>query len=101
MLHFGIFDIRTDVFVLLIFILAVLVQLLLCFKVKKKIVRLMPMCLSLIATIIFAVLAVIFDGWDRVGWFFLAGVTAFLLCAVVIAWGIWYILRKSLNKRKN
>ena len=98
MLHFGLFDIRTDVFVLLLFIIVVLFQTFLCFKAKKKTFRLMPIYLTLILTIAFITLGFIFDGWDGFGFFFLAICSTVLLAGSGIGWGVWAIVKK---KNKN
>ena len=95
MLHFGAFDIRTDVFVLLLSVLWVLLQALLCLKVKKKHVRLMPVYLTLALTVVFVALGIIFDGWDGFGFFFLAICSAILLADSGIGWGIYAIVRKK------
>ena len=71
MLHFGSLDIRTDVFVLLLCVIVMLLQIFICFKVKRKIVRLMPMWLTLILTVVFVILGFILGGWDGFGFFFL------------------------------
>lgn len=95
MLHFGFFDIRTDIFVLLLSILLVLLQAFLCFKVKKKTIRLIPVYLTLVLTIVFTTLGFIFDGWDGFGFFFLAICSAVLLLGSGIGFGIWAIVRKT------
>ena len=94
MLHFGLFEIRTDVFVLLLAIIFVLFQMFLCFKIKKNIIRLMPIYFSLGLFILFTVLSLIFDGWDSFGFFFLAICSAMLLVGSGIGWGIWAIVKK-------
>ena len=94
MLHFGLFDIRTDLFVLLVFVIVVLLQIFLCFKAKKNSVRLMPMYLPLISTIVFVTLGFIVDGWDGFGFFFLAICSAVLLVGSGIGWGFWAIIKK-------
>ena len=93
MLHFGLFDIRTDLFVSFIFIIVVLFQTFLCFKAKKKIVSLLPVYLTLVLTIIFFTLGLIFNGWDGFGFFFLAICSAVLLAGSGIGWGIWRITK--------
>ncbi len=94
MLHFGFFDIRTDVFVLFLFIIVMLLQIFLCFKVKKNIIRLMPIYLSLGLIILFSSLGFIFDGWDSFGFFFLAICSALLLVGIGIGWGAWAIIKR-------
>lgn len=95
MLHFGLFDIRTDVFVLLLSVILMLLQVLLCFKFKNRIIRLIPVCLTLMLTVIFVALGFIFDGWDALGFIFLAICSAVLLLCSGIGWGIWAIVRKK------
>ena len=95
MLHFGFLDIRTDIFVLLLSIILVLLQMFLCFKVKKKTIRLIPVYLTLVLTIVFTTLGFIFDGWDGFGFFFLAICSAVLFLCSGIGWGIWAIVRKK------
>ena len=95
MLHFGFLDIRTDIFVLLLSIILVLLQMFLCFKVKKKTIRLIPVYLTLVLTIVFTTLGFIFDGWDGFGFFFLAICSAVLLVCSGIGWGIWAIVKKA------
>ena len=95
MLHFGSFDIRTDVFVLLLCVIVMLLQIFICFKVKRKIVRLMPVYVTLILTVVFVILGFILGGWDGFGFFFLALCTAILLADIGIGWGIWTIVRKK------
>lgn len=45
MLHFGLFDIRTDIIVLFLSVVVVLIQIFLCSKAKKNVIRLMPIYL--------------------------------------------------------
>ena len=94
MLHLGLFDIRTDIFVLLLSVVVVLFQIFLCFKAKKKNVRLMPVYLSLVLTVVFVILGFIFDGWDSFGFFFLAVCSAVLLADSGIGWAVWSIIKK-------
>lgn len=95
MLHFGFIDIRTDIFVFVLVFILVLFQLLLCFKAKKNIIRLIPVCLFSGLAVLFIVLGFIFSDWDSFGFFFLAGCTLVLLLACGIGWGIWVVIRKN------
>lgn len=94
MLHFGLFEIKTDVFVLLLAIIFVLFQMFLCLNVKRTIIRLMPVYLSLGLFIIFTILSLIFDGWDSFGFFFLAICSSMLLVGSGIGWGVWVMVKK-------
>ena len=101
MLHFGFFDIRTDVFTLIVAVVFVLVQVFLCFKAKNIIVRLIPDFLSLAAIIVFAVLAFVFEGWDRLGYLLLAIFAAILLAVCGLSCGIWAITKLIRKKKEN
>ena len=79
----------------LIFSAAVLlpIQLLLCFKVKKKVIRLFPIVALFKLMFIFVLMAVSIDGWDGLGYIFLAIFTGLMLIACGMGWGIWMIFR--------
>ncbi|MBQ3154977.1 MAG: hypothetical protein IJB88_07060 [Clostridia bacterium] len=85
--------------VVLIFSVVVLltVQLLLCFKVKSKIIRLLPAVLLSIPTLLFAVMAVRATGWDRVGHILFAVFGGFMMLMCGIGWGIWALAKKYGN----
>ena len=67
------------------------VQLLLCFKVKSKLIRLVPVILLSIPTLIFIGMDVAVPGWDGIGYVFLAVFTGFMMFMCAVAWGIWAI----------
>ena len=71
------------------------VQLLLCFKAKSKAIRLLPVMVLSIATIIFAVMSVAITGWDGLGYVFLAIFTGFMLLMCGMGWGIWWIVKRK------
>lgn len=92
MLHFGLFDLRTDIFILLLLVGVILLQTLLCYKAKPWLRRI-PVCLLAGAMLVLIVLGIFHDGWDRVGFLFLAGCAAILMAAAGIGWGIWWIFK--------
>ena len=101
MLHFGSFEIETDIFVYIVAVIVLLVQLLLCFKVKNKHIRLMPVYLFSLLTAVFRMLSFVFDDWDRVGFVVLAVCAAFFLLVCGAAWAIWrFVKRRKENKDK-
>ena len=79
------------------------VQLLLCFKGKSRMVRLLPMILFSALTLGFVILALINPGWDGLGYTIFAIFTAFLLFVCGVGWGIWAIInhRKKKNDQKS
>lgn len=99
MLHFGSFEIETDIFVYCVAIVILLVQLLLCFKVKNKFIRLIPIYLFSTLTAVFTVLAFVFDHWDRLGFFVLAACAAFFLLVCGVAWAIYRFVKRRREKK--
>lgn len=86
--------------VVLIFSIVVLlsIQLLLCFKVKSRAIRLLPVIVLSILTIIFIVMSVAITGWDGLGYIFLAVFAGFMLLMCGVGWGIWAIIK---HKKRN
>jgi phosphoglycerol transferase MdoB-like AlkP superfamily enzyme len=95
MLHFGIFDIRTDVFVLIISTILLLLQVLLCFKAKNKQIRLIPVYLFSSLTVIFLILAFIHNDWNRLGYLVLAALTAILIIVCCIGWLVYLLINRK------
>ena len=87
-------DIELTRFVL-IFSMAVLfpVQLLLCCKVRSKLIRLLPVIVLSVPTAFFTLMSVAATGWDRLGYTFLAIFAGFMLLMCGIGWGVWAITR--------
>ncbi len=85
-------DIELTTFTL-IFSAAVLlpIQLLLCFKIKSKVIRLLPVMLLSIPTVCFMLMSVTMKGWESLGYLFLSIFAAFMLLMCGIGWGIWGI----------
>lgn len=69
------------------------IQLLLCFKAKRRMIRLLPVIILSVLTVFFLVMAVTATGWDGIGYIFLAIFISFMLLACGIGWGIWAIIR--------
>ena len=89
-------ELTTLTLLLSVFVLLPL-QLLLCFKVRSRLLRLLPVILCFLLVGLFLFLAHCNPGWDSLGYLFLALFAGFLLAACGIAWGIWAII----NKRKS
>ena len=87
----------------LIFSLVVLlpIQLLLCFKVKSKAIRLLPIILLSILTLIFIVMSTTTQGWDGLGYIFLAVFTGFMILICGVGWCIWSIIKLIKKKKCN
>ncbi|MBO5970006.1 MAG: hypothetical protein J6S14_16070 [Clostridia bacterium] len=105
MIHIGSFDIKTEIFVLLVSLLLMSVQLLLCFKAKRLWVRLIPFGLFAGTAAILLLASFIGDYYAPIFFIYAiySGVPAFV-CAC--GWAIWWIVdslvafvRKSTKKQ--
>lgn len=75
------------------------IQLLLCFKVKKLVLRLLP-SLVLTATTVFLFIRMrMATDWDAIGYAILGVFSGVLLVFSGIAWGVWAII-KLVKKKK-
>lgn len=99
MIDFGIFEIKTEIFVGILSVFALALQLLLCFKVKKRLLRLIPVILFAAATAVFFLLTFLSEGWDSIGFLLLAVFAAALLLTSGIGWGIWALIHHHKTKR--
>lgn len=75
------------------------IQLLLCFKVKSRTVRLLPIIILSVLTAALVITALAVQGWDGLGYALFAIFTGFMLFMCGIGWGIWAISR--CKKRNN
>ena len=80
-------------------VVLLLIQLLLCFKGKNKVVRLLPAVLLSIVTIFFIVMAATATDWENLGYIFPVIFIGFLWFMCGMAWGIWAII-KFIKKKK-
>ena len=78
-----------------------LIQLLLCFKVKNKIIRLLPVTLLSIVTIFFVAMASTATDWENLGYIFPAIFIGFMWIGCCMAWGIWAIIKLVKKKKGN
>lgn len=76
------------------------IQLLLCFMVKSKIIRLLPVIVLSVFTIFFVAMAVTTTGWDGLGYIFLAIFSSLMLLMCSIGWGIWAVIRFVKKKKR-
>ncbi len=68
-------------------------QLLLCFKIRKIVIRLLPVMVLSVLTAVFSLLAAVTSGWDSLGYIVLAVFAGMMLLACGGAWGIWSIAK--------
>ena len=88
-------DIDFPIIVVFVSVIAALIlQLLLCSKTKKRFVKLIPITLLVISTIVFSVCGATINGWDGMGYLFFALLSFGLIFVCGISWGVWAITRK-------
>ncbi len=105
MIHIGSFEVKTEIFVLIVSLLLMSIQLLLCFKAKRLWVRLIPFGLFAgVAAIL--ILAAFIGVYDAPILFIYALYTGFWTLPCVCGWAIWWIIdslvafvRKSTKKQ--
>ena len=105
MFDFWIGDVELTTLVIIIAVMAILpIQLLLCFKVKKLSLRLLPSMLFALVTIFFFTMIFSSQDWDAIGYAILAMLAGILLFMSGVAWGIWGIVvcvRKIKKRRES
>ena len=74
-------------------------QLFICFKVKKLILRLLPVIILFALALAFIICSFSASGWDAIGYIFLALFTGFMILACGIGWAVWTIYC-AVKKRK-
>ena len=95
-------DIELTTAVLVFSIVVLLpIQLLLCFKVKSRAIRLLPVILLSIPTIICVMMSAAITGWDGLGYMFLAIFTGFMMLMCGVGWVIWTISKLIKKKKEN
>lgn len=77
-----------------------IVQLLLCFKVKSLAIRLIPAVILFALTTFLFVMTYYSSGWDSVGYVILSTYTGCMLSMSAIGWVIWLIVR-IIKKKKS
>ena len=75
-------------------IATLILQLLLCFKAKKIFIKLLPIALLIVSTIVFSICSATINGWDGLGYLFFALLSFGLILVCSIGWGVWAIIRK-------
>lgn len=93
-------DINFTALILMFSIVIILpVQLLLCFTVKSRAIRLLPIIILSVLIGIFVIMAITINDLRAVGYVLLAVYAGFMTFACGIGWGIWAIAKKI--KKKN
>ena len=91
MIHIGSFEIKTEIFVLIVSLLLMSIQLLLCFKAKRLWVRLIPFGLFAGAAAVL-ILAAFIGVYDAPILFIYALYTGFWALPCVWGWAVWWII---------
>lgn len=89
------FEIDFPTIVVFISAIATLIlQLLLCFKAKKIFIKLLPIALLIVLSIVFCICSASINGWDGLGYLFFALLSFGLILVCGIGWAIWAIIKK-------
>ena len=89
------FEIDFPTIVVLVSAIATLIlQLLLCFKAKKIFIKLLPIVLLIVSTIVFSICSASINGWDGFGYLFFALLSFGLIFVCGIGWAIWASTKK-------
>ena len=75
-------------------IATLILQLLLCVKAQKIVIKLLPIALLIVSTIVFSICSATINGWDGLGYLFFALLSFGLILVCGIGWGVWAIIRK-------
>ena len=75
------------------------IQLVLCFKAKKRLIKLLPTAVFAVAMIVFYIMMLTAKDWSALVYVILAVFFGVLFLFSGIAWGIWAVLR-LVNKKK-
>lgn len=75
-------------------IATLILQLLLCFKAKKIFIKLIPIALLIVSTIVFYICSTTINGWDGLGYLFFALLSFGLILVCGLGWGVWAIIGK-------
>ncbi|MBQ7920085.1 MAG: hypothetical protein IJ324_09125 [Lachnospiraceae bacterium] len=70
------------------------IQLLLCFKVKSRTIRLLPVIILSVLVVTFIVMCLANPGWDGLVYIFLAIFAGIMMFMSGIGWAIWAIVKK-------
>ena len=93
-------DIEITTLIVISSVLIVLpIQLLLCFKVKRLLIRLLPTMLFTATTIFLFSMMYTAQDWDAIGYAILGVFSGVLLIFSRLAWGIWAIV-VGIRKKK-
>ena len=105
MIHIGTFEVKTEIFLLILCAFLLSVQLLLCFKAKRLPIRLIPLGLFVAPAAVLVFIS-LFDEYHRIILWIYAlylGIMAFMC---VCGWAVWWIIdsliafiRKSTKKQ--
>lgn len=88
------------ILLLLTFVVIMPVQFILCFKVKSRIARLLPVIILSIITTAAIIAAAVCTGWDVVFYIVSAIYLGIMLVVCGFVWGIWGIYRLVKRKQK-
>ena len=68
-------------------------QLWLCFKVKRRLVRLLPVLILAAIIVVLSIMIALSTDWDALGYLILDIFAVFLLIACAVGWLIWGVVQ--------
>ena len=81
--------------VILSAIIVFVLQLILCFKSRKILIKLLPVIILSISSIAFIICSIAINGWDGLGYLFFGFLSLGLLIICGICWIIWAISKNK------
>ena len=82
------------IFVLVMAVMVLILQLLLCYRAKKLLMKLTPLIFLAVSTIVNAIMSARVGGWDGIGYLFFVLLSFGLMIDCGLGWLIWAIRRK-------
>lgn len=73
-------------------------QILLCFKVKNRLIRLLPILILGILSIVLLYLTFTSTGWDGLGYLIFTIYSIYTLFICSLGWGIWWLMQPTKRK---
>ena len=86
-------SVTSEIFIVGTILLAFAGQAVLCFKVRRLWIRLLPTALCFCGAVILFCLARAMTDWSALGYLLISAFVGVLFCACLIGWGIWGIAK--------
>lgn len=101
MINLAIIEFDSPIFISIAATILLGLQLLLCFKLKKTIIKIIPAIILFIITIVFIVLTMVNESWDALGFLLLSLFTGGATLVCILGLLIWIIVKAIKKKRSS